>query len=327
MITSGFFESVSTDRTYTTESFNKFFEGIIAPNGIFENVGGGFAVEPAGDMTVNVLDGKATVNYHWVRSDAAEPITIDTSHTLYNRYDMIALRWDDTTRDVTLVYTKGAEGSAEEKPKPRRTTGQCEIALAYIYVKAGASSISAANIIDCRYDTDICGVIASLIEQVDTTGLYKQYIAKFEEMVILQQQWLDEQQRRFTNWFNNLGLDLMVDMAMRPTYANYITTREDGTQYVDVPLSLEYTEGDLLNVYVNGVLMIPGADYELMKNEVEKVPMVFFYADIEKDNIINFQNLSFVPLDPTLMGDSLETINAKLSEIIDEQNAILEGGV
>ena len=316
MITSGFYESVNGDRKFYSDSFNKFFEGIIAPNGIFENVGGGFAVKPAGGMTVNVLDGKAVVNYHWVRSDATETMTINPSHTLYNRYDMIALRWDDGSRDVTLTYTKGTESTAEPKPEPKRTTSQCEIALAYIYVKSGATSITASNIIDCRYDTDICGVIASLIDQVNTGSLYRQYYAKFEEMLTVQQQWLNEQQTAFNTWFSNLTSDLIVATRLDRKMANIITERENGTQYIDLPTSLEYKDDDILDVYVNGILMIPNTDYTLMMNEVENVPMVYFFADIEPDNIITFF---------CMKTDIAGAIENELSEIVEEQTEILGG--
>lgn len=316
MINSGFFESVGTDRTYYADSFNTFFEGLIAANGIFENVGGGFAVEPAEGLTVNVRDGKAIVNNHWVRSDATEPLTIDTAHTLYNRYDMITLRWESTTRDVTLHLTKGTENTKEEKPQPIRGMSQSEIVLAYIYVKAKTSTITAANIIDCRYDTDICGVIASLIEQVNTSTLYKQYVAKFEEMVRLQQQWLDEQQTAFNTWFSNLTSDLIVATRLDRKMANVITDRVNGTQYIDLPASLEYKDDDILDVYVNGILMIPNTDYTLMMNEVENVPMVYFFADIEPDNIITFF---------CMKTDIAGAIENELSEIVEEQNEILGG--
>ena len=288
MITYGFFDSVGNDRKYYADTFNKFFEGLIAPNGIFENVDGAFTVTPGGGLTLNVASGKAMVNNCWVRNDSVKVIELAPAHNLFNRWDMITLRWDSTTRDVTLNVTTGNATSSSEKPKPLKATTQHEIVLAYVYVGANATIITAANITDCRYDTELCGVITGLIKQVDTTNIYRQYEAQFIALMEQFKTWQSEQQAAYAAWFDALTSELSVNTHLSKTVANYITTRENGTQYIDVPTSLNYANGDILDVYVNGVLLIPNTDYELMLNEVENIPMIYIFSDIDKDNIITF---------------------------------------
>ena len=288
MLTFGFFDSVGNDRAYYADTFNKFFEGLIAPNGIFENVDGAFNVTPGDGLTLNVASGKAMVNSCWVRNDSTEVVAIAPAHNVFNRWDMVTLRWDSTARNVTLNVTTGTAASNAERPEPLRATTQREIVLAYIYVEANATTITVADITDCRYDTELCGVITGLIKQVDTTNIYRQYEAQFIKLIEQFTTWQTEQQTAYTTWFNTLTRDLVVNTHLSQSVANYITTRENGTQYIDVPATLNYAEGDILSVYVNGVLLIPNTDYELMTNEVENIPMIYIFSDIDKGNVITF---------------------------------------
>lgn len=288
MLSSGFFDSVGTDRLYYADSFNTFFEGLISQNGIFENVGSGFSVTNAGGLTINVADGKALVNNRWVRSNATEALTLTAAHSVLNRYDMIALRWDSTTRDVTLAVTSGENASTAIKPSPVRNVNQYEIVLAYVYVRAGASEIMPADVIDCRYDAELCGIITGIIDQVDITALYRQYAAQFQALNDQMKTWQEEQQTAYDSWFATLTEELSVTGSLSRSVANYKTTLENGTQYIDVPASLNYAEGDILDVFVNGILLVEGSDYDLTTNEVENIPMIYIYSDIAKDNMITF---------------------------------------
>lgn len=288
MLSSGFFDSIGTDRLYYADSFNTFFEGLISQNGIFENVGGRFSVTNAGGLTLNVADGKALVNNRWIRSDAIEALTLDAAHSVLNRYDMITLRWNNSTRDITLVITKGENASTAIKPAPVRNTDQYEIVLAYVHLRAGVTEIALGDITDCRYDANLCGIITGLIDQVDVTNLYNQFAAKFQALNNQMEAWQTEQQAKYAEWFTTLTDELTVNGRLSRSIANYKTTRENGTQYIDVPANLDYIEGDVLDVFVNGILLVEGADYDLMMNEVENIPMIYIYSDIEKDNMITF---------------------------------------
>lgn len=176
-----------------------------------------------------------------------------------------------------------------------------------------------ADIIDCRYDSDLCGLVTGLIEQVNITNLYNQFAAQFHKLSEQMEVWQQEQQAAYNEWFTTLTSELKVETELQRTIANHKTIRTDGTQYIDVPSSLDYKAGDILDVFVNGILMVEGTDYDLMTNEVENVPMVYFYSDIEIDNIVTFYCLKSV------VGDTvaLAQVESALDEVIAIQNEIL----
>lgn len=289
MITYGFFNSVNGDRTYNADSFNDFFEGLISSNGIFENVLDAFKVTPGAGMAVNVGAGKAMVNNCWVKNDAKEAVEIVAANPYLSRYDAITLRYDATKRTVTLEYILGSAMSEPVKPTPERATSVYEIVLAYILVKANATTITAANIEDCRYNTNLCGVITGLIEQVDTTALYNQYNAKFKALESDLKDWQTAQQTAFENWYSALTTNLNVNTYIDRKVAT-VTTAQDGTNYIDLPAALEYASGDILEVFVGGVLFVEGLDYEMRTNEITNTPMIYIYFDLKKDQPVTFYN-------------------------------------
>ena len=273
MLKYGFFNAVSNDRVYDAETFNTFFEGLISSNGIFEGVGNGFAVSPSETGRVlNVGTGKAMVNNCWVKNNATETVSIAAAHTTFNRYDMITLRWSDTNRTITLEVTTGTAASQAVKPQPKRTLTEWEIVLAYVYSPANTTTITAANIEDCRYDTELCGVITGLIKQVDTTTLYNQYAAKFAAIEAQLLAWENQQKAAFDTWYDALTDELQVNTYIERNTYNF--TAEAKRTYIDLPESLAYTTSDLLDVFVHGVLLVQNVDYTIQKNEVENVWMI-----------------------------------------------------
>ena len=59
------------------------------------------------------------------------------------------------------------------------------MALAEIYVAAGATTITAANITDRRMNQNVCGYVTGLVDQIDTAGMWDRMESEFSE-------WFDE---------------------------------------------------------------------------------------------------------------------------------------
>lgn len=239
----GFFNSVNGDRLYAADDFNKFFEGLISPTGIFANVGDMFQVTPNSNMMLNIGSGKGMINLCWCRSVSTENVTLAASHVTLNRYDAIVLRLDVTNRDISIVVIQGENANSPTQPSILRNSLYYDICLAYIYVGAGVSSISQSDITDKRLDSSVCGLITGLIQQLDTS----QFMSQLET-------WKNEQMSAFKGWYADLTEELNVD-----TYIVQFEKRVSGTASAIgvVKLDMEgytYEKTDIFFVSINGLV-------------------------------------------------------------------------
>ena len=182
MWTSGFFNSVNGDRLYNADQMSRIFEGLIT-DGVYESVGNKMAVQPNGGMTIRIATGRGWFGRHWVNNDSEYTLTADASDVTLNRYAAVVIKVDDTdaVRDVVpyLKYSNYASNPA--KPTMTRTETVKEYCLAYIYIRAGAASITAADIEDTRADDKLCGWVTGLIEQLSSATLFTQFTDIFHE--------------------------------------------------------------------------------------------------------------------------------------------------
>lgn len=181
--TSGFFNSVNGDRTYNAEQMSEIFNGLIT-NGVYESVGNKLVVEANSGMTIQINTGRGWFGGRWVNNSSIYPLTLANSDTL-NRYCAVCIRVDNTdskrTAEPYLKY--GAFATDPVKPTMERTDTVKEYCLAYVYIRAGATTITASDIEDTRGNTELCGWVTGLIKQVDTTTLFNQYQALFRDLI------------------------------------------------------------------------------------------------------------------------------------------------
>lgn len=183
----GFFNSVNGDRVYNAQQMSSIFEGLIT-DGVYESVGNKLAVQPNSGMTIQIASGRGWFNKHWVNNDTPHLIALEASDVTLNRYAAVCIRVDDTDAVRSAVpYIKYSDYATNpSKPTMTRTELVNEYCLAYVYIKAGASAITAADITDTRANTSLCGWVTGLIEQLNSTTLFEQWEALF------------------TDWFSNL---------------------------------------------------------------------------------------------------------------------------
>lgn len=162
MLTYGFFNSVNGDRKYNAETMSDMFKGLIS-DGIYKSVGDSFIVGATSGLTLSVGSGRAVVSERWVENDAAITITLNAAHITLNRYTAIVLRRDLTNRQVSLVMIDGTPAANPTKPDIVRNDTLYDICLAYVYVGAGATTITGSNISDARGDADVCGYVHMLV--------------------------------------------------------------------------------------------------------------------------------------------------------------------
>lgn len=180
--TYGFFNSVGGDRTYNAEQMNQIFDGLIG-DGIYMNQGNKMAVQPNSGMTIQIATGRGRFGGHWVKNDAPYLQTLEEADVLLNRYCAVCVRIDETVSQRNGVpYFKYSEFATNpEKPEMTRTETVKEYCLAYVYIKAGAKAITAADIEDTRSNTSLCGWVTGLIEQLTLETMYTQQDALFKQ--------------------------------------------------------------------------------------------------------------------------------------------------
>jgi hypothetical protein len=201
---SSFFNSVNGDRKYKAEDFANFFNSLIT-NGVFPNPSTNVQVMANGDMTVTVKPGKAWINGYCYYNDADLILPVDVADGVLNRIDRIVLRMDTAGRAINAAVKKGTFASSPVAPTLQRDADGYELGIADIYIGAGITQISQANITDQRLNSDLCGIVNSLIK-ADTTTLLNQYTVEFQQK---EQGFTQE----FQQWFADLQITLSGDVA------------------------------------------------------------------------------------------------------------------
>ena len=182
---SGFFNSIDGDRKYDADDISNYFLKLIS-NGVFATPANSMQIQAAGGMKVKVTPGWAFINCKWLRLDNDYYITLDKADVKYSRVDRIVLRLDpsDEARNITIQVKKGdAQEKAYLKSLERVKNGVWELSLGYVWVHANATEIRQSNIVDERANTDVCGFVTGLIDQIDTTNLFAQYNDSFKEFM------------------------------------------------------------------------------------------------------------------------------------------------
>lgn len=243
-ISYGFFNSVNGDRLYNADDISNYFLKLIS-NGVFATPSNAMQVQESSGMTVSVSAGWGFINCKWINNSSAYNLTLDASDIALNRIDRIVLRLNADTahRNIEIAVLKGSPAATPSAPALTRVAGGVwELSLAQIYIGANVSAITQANITDERPNTTLCGFVTGLIDQIDTTNLFAQFTAAFNE------------------WFEELQQTLATrTMILR--YTNTYTTITANTSVIPIGIS-EYTPGiDVLNVYINGLRLIPNVDY------------------------------------------------------------------
>lgn len=207
-ITSFPFQSITNDRQYSDLDFANYFAQFFK-NGVAVGVGTGLQVKPSTPvgMTVLVGTGGALVNGRQLTNTADHTITLTAASTAAARVDSVVVRLNLPLRQVSLVYKEGVT-------IVQRDANIYELQLATITVPQNASTVSAANIIDKRADTTVCGY-STPFEEVNLQSLQDQYQAMLDEAFTTVQTsmnadatildtLLTDQQTTFNTWFAGL---------------------------------------------------------------------------------------------------------------------------
>jgi len=174
------FNSIGADRACKAEDWAWYFATFIS-NGVFPNPSNGLQVTANGNMEIAVKPGYGFINGYAFRNVSDYIVELDMADGALNRIDRFVLRWDLTNRMMLIDVLKGSVSAEPVAPAVTRSADVWELALADVYVGKGATQITQANITDLRYNSELCGICAGMITQVDASTLTAQFDAFFEE--------------------------------------------------------------------------------------------------------------------------------------------------
>lgn len=200
-----FWNSVGGDRKYDAESFERWLKKFFT-SGVFAN---DMMVTAVSGMTVQVATGYSN---SWGKVgffETVSQLTLAVPNSTYPRIDTVVIERNDTDREVSLKIIQGQyTGANPQAPLPVRdeTLGIYQLVLAQIYVGAGVSEVTQANITDTRANPDLCGIITGTVEELDFSQFVAQFNAYFTE-------WTASGQADFEAWFDHMKDQLDTDAA------------------------------------------------------------------------------------------------------------------
>lgn len=251
----GFFNSVDGDRKYQADDMNRpldmlITEGVFAtPKGTPSNY---LQVYPSEGMRISVKAGLAWFFGNWFINDADMPLVVDPSDVLLNRIDSVVAYVDksEAVRAGNIYIKKGTPATSPVPPELERSAVRKEYRLANIRVNANVNTITTAMITDRRPYTEECGWVTSLLYQLDSSTLWNQWQADFED------------------WFFNVRDTLASSTLIRSYTATYTTTKQDET-LIPINISRYNHDLDILQVYINGLLLVPEVEYNGNNNNTD----------------------------------------------------------
>lgn len=263
-ITYGFFNATKRsdgtyDRAYNSDQISDMFEGLVS-DGVFESIGDAMVVTAKSGMTVQVGTGRASIDGRWIKNDAKMDITLAASNIALNRWSAIVIRLNMSSRTMSIVEKVGTAATNPVKPSLTNSNTVKEKCLAYVYVKAGAGSITQVDITDMRADTSVCGWVTGVIKQVDTSKLFLQYQAAYEQQLATMNAWETQQKAAFDTWFSALTDQLQVNTYIQKFRKVVTTTTEQGTFSLNMS-GYTYSSSDIIFINVNGVSLIETYDW------------------------------------------------------------------
>lgn len=225
------------DRVYLAEQFAAYFASFIG-NGVFgqsmQKLEVLSQVDP--NMSVKVLSGEAWINGWWYRNTEAYTLSLDVADGVLNRIDAIVLRWGNRERDMWLQVIKGEASSNPIAPSIKRDADYYDLQLATVSILKGTVKITQSAIKDTRLNNAVCGLVTGVVDQIDTTNLYNQFEAYFEEFKSRYEsdldKWTAEQKQAYIDYIN----------ATKLAYDTWVNNRQDDYDQWTAQKMLEYTQ-------------------------------------------------------------------------------------
>ena len=160
-----------------------------------------------------------------------------------------------------------------------------EYKLANISINSGVSVITQAMIEDRRPYNEECGWVTSLIQQLDTSTLWNQFQAAFED------------------WFFNVR-DTLASATLIRTYTSVYHTKEQDETVIPIGISRYNHDYDILEVHING-LQLNSEEYTGNNNN----------TDITLTNGVDIGTAVSFTVDKSVDGTNAESVVGEVDEL------------
>ena len=322
-IKGGFFDAVNNDRTYTADDMNRPYKRIIS-EGVYATPKGtpstDLQVLSAGSgMNIIVKKGEGMLGGKWFENQTDLTITVPSNTNIVPRRDSVIVQINKRTsgRVPSVIYRTGTPSSNPQVPDINTVDNVIEMRVANIYVAAGANFIGQDGIVDLRGSSE-CLWITSLIKQVDTSELYRQWQTAY-------QKYYEEETEAFNEFMRQLTEELNVNTNIE-TFESHYTTTVDGQTEIPINLVSFNKNKDTLMVRINKLFASEGTDYTISLDSSK----IILTKDLMQGQNVDFLVLkSIVGADNETAIQQLQTLNETISGLTSDGgwiNFTLEGG-
>lgn len=244
------------DRVYSSSDFCKYLNQLVG-NGVFPVPSTQLQVRASSGMQLIVAAGEGWVNGHKIINTADLPITVDAADPLLARIDRVIFYSDESSREMGIEILKGTPSLNPVAPALTRNDTRWEMCLAELSIAKQVTTITQAMITDTRADSNVCGWVAGLIEQIDTSTLFVQWQTAYQDYYDAVKQQLDD-------FMATLTQELRVN-----TYVRQYSQLQQVACGVMEDIVVEPTQGytyestDIIDVFINGLKALDLDDYVL----------------------------------------------------------------
>lgn len=292
------------DRVYNSEDFVSYLDKIVG-SGVFPTPSDQLQVRASSGMDIIVNEGEGWINGHKLVNTADLTLTVDASDVLLGRIDSVIFYADNTERAMGIEIIKGTEAVNPTAPDLTRNDNRYEMCLAQITVGKGVTTISNSMISDTRANSQICGWVAGLIQQVDTSTLFTQWDTAYSEFMAQMESRMTTMQEAYDDWFSTLTEELQVGAYIK-TFNKVVVGGSNVSNII--PLNIEgyeYDSTDVFLINLNGLMLTKTHDYLL---DTSDTPVeLHVNAQLTSGNRLEIMILKSVLGTPTeLDGDNVE---------------------
>ena len=272
------------DREYNAEDITGYLKLLIR-GGVFPNPSTNLQVLENSGMNITVKAGSGWfADGRKIEVTADYVLTVTQSDVLLPRIDRVVMYADYVNRTVGLAVVAGTPAVNPTAPALTRNSSRYEYGLATILVGSQVTAITQSAITDTRADTNVCGWVTGLIDQVDTATLFLQWQTAYEEFYSDMETWKTSQETSFEGWeadqkaafeawLQDLTDELNVD-TYNKVYRKSETFTTAGYHYITLSwTNYTYDESDIVDVYING-LKLTRDEFDLVTTGGSPAPYV-----------------------------------------------------